>query len=41
MAALAEQPGCILLDLGLPDATGYGGVTKIVDGGPAHRRSSC
>jgi serine phosphatase RsbU (regulator of sigma subunit) len=34
MAALADQPGCILLDLGLPDATGYGGVVKIVGAAP-------
>jgi serine phosphatase RsbU (regulator of sigma subunit) len=32
--ALAARPGCVLLDLGLPDADGYSGVHKIVEAAP-------
>jgi serine phosphatase RsbU (regulator of sigma subunit) len=34
MAALAVEPGCILLDLGLPDADGYSAVHKMVEVAP-------
>jgi serine phosphatase RsbU (regulator of sigma subunit) len=34
MAALADVPACILLDLGLPDADGYTGVHKMVEAAP-------
>jgi serine phosphatase RsbU (regulator of sigma subunit) len=34
LAALPTQPGCILLDLGLPDALGYGGVAQLVGAAP-------
>ncbi len=35
-----RAPGCVLLDLGLPDADGYGAVHDIVDAAPTSR-SSC
>jgi serine phosphatase RsbU (regulator of sigma subunit) len=34
LAALAGDPGCILLDLGLPDADGYSAVHKMVEAAP-------
>jgi serine phosphatase RsbU (regulator of sigma subunit) len=34
LAALAQEPGCVLLDLGLPDADGYGAVHKMVEAAP-------
>lgn len=32
--ALASRPGCVLLDLGLPDADGYSAVHKMVEAAP-------
>jgi serine phosphatase RsbU (regulator of sigma subunit) len=34
VVALAGHPGCILLDLGLPDASGYSGVAQLVAAAP-------
>jgi serine phosphatase RsbU (regulator of sigma subunit) len=34
LTGLAAQPGCILLDLGLPDADGYSAVHKMVEAAP-------
>jgi serine phosphatase RsbU (regulator of sigma subunit) len=34
LAALPGRPSCVLLDLGLPDADGYGGVHKMVEAAP-------
>ncbi len=34
VTALAARPDCVLLDLGLPDATGHGAVHKIVEAAP-------
>ena len=34
LSALTAEPGCILLDLGLPDADGYSAVHKMVDAAP-------
>lgn len=34
LAALARRPRCVLLDLGLPDADGYGAVHKMVEAAP-------
>jgi serine phosphatase RsbU (regulator of sigma subunit) len=34
IAALSGRPACVLLDLGLPDADGYGGVHKMVEAAP-------
>jgi serine phosphatase RsbU (regulator of sigma subunit) len=34
LAALSRRPRCVLLDLGLPDADGYGAVHKMVEAAP-------
>jgi serine phosphatase RsbU (regulator of sigma subunit) len=34
LAAAEARPGCILLDLGLPDSDGFTGVSKMVDAAP-------
>jgi serine phosphatase RsbU (regulator of sigma subunit) len=34
IVALVDTPGCVLLDLGLPDADGYTAVHKMVDAAP-------
>jgi serine phosphatase RsbU (regulator of sigma subunit) len=34
MASLVDEPGCVLLDLGLPDADGYSAVHKMVEAAP-------
>lgn len=34
LAALSQRPRCVLLDLGLPDADGYGALHKMVEAAP-------